>query len=108
MARTSTTKLSARERARAAKAKLDADDRDHQKLIEDAVIAYYEAEDARQAAVDALASAETTRATAVHTLSALNESVTRIAGLTGLDTSEVRKLKRTEPNPRKTTTAPAP
>ncbi len=95
MARTSTTRLSARERARAAKAKLDADERDHQKLVEDGVIAYYEAEDAREAAVDAMEAAETARAAAVNTLSELNESVTRIASLTGLDASEVRKLKRT-------------
>lgn len=95
MARTSTTKISARDRARAAKAKLDADERDHQKLVEDGVIAYYEAEDAQEAAVDALAAAETARAAAVNTLSELSETVSRIAILTGLDASEVRKLKRT-------------
>lgn len=95
MALTSTTMISARDRARAAKAKLDADERDHQKLVEDGVIAYYEAEDAREAAVEALAAAETARAAAVNTLSELSETVSRIAILTGLDASEVRKLKRT-------------
>lgn len=95
MARTSTTKISARERARAAKAKLDAEERDHQKLVEDAVVSYYEGEDARDAAHEALAAAETARAAAVNTLSELGESVTRIASLTGLDATEVRKLKRT-------------
>jgi DNA-directed RNA polymerase specialized sigma24 family protein len=101
MARTSTTKISARERARAAKAKLDAEERDHQKLVEDAVVSYYEGEDARDAAHEALAAAETARAAAVNALSELGESVTRIASLTGLDASEVRKLKRTASTPDK-------
>ena len=95
MARTSTTKISARERARAARAKLDAEERDHQKLVEDAVVSYYEGEDARDAAHEALAAAENARAAAVNVLSELGESVTRIASLTGLDATEVRKLKRT-------------
>jgi hypothetical protein len=95
MARTSTTKISARERARAAKAALDASERDHHKLVEDAVVAYYESEDAKEAAIDALAAAETARASTVNALSELGESVPRIASLTGLDASEVRKLKRT-------------
>ena len=95
MARTSTTKISARERARAAKAKLDAEERDHQKLVEDAVVSYYEGEDARDAAHEALAASENARAAAVNVLSELGESVTRIASLTGLDATEVRKLKRT-------------
>ncbi len=99
MARTSTTKLSARERARAAKAKLDADERDHQKLVEDGVIAYYEAEDALESAADAATAAEVARAAAVNTLVELNESVSRIASLTGLDASEVRKLKRAAATP---------
>jgi phage terminase small subunit len=101
MARTSTTKISARERARAAKAKLDAEERDHRKLVEDAVVIYYESEDARDAAHEALAAAETARAAAVNTLSDLGESVARIASLTGLDPSEVRKLKRTASTPDK-------
>lgn len=94
MARTSTTKLSARDRARAAKARLDADQHDHQKLVEDGVIAYYEAEDAVEAATEAMTVAEVARAAAVSTLLELNESVSRIASLTGLDASEVRKLRR--------------
>ncbi len=101
MARTSTTKISARERARTAKAKLDAEERDHHKLVEDAVVSYYEGEDARDAAHEALATAETARAAAVNALSELGESVTRIASLTGLDASEVRKLKRTATTPNK-------
>jgi DNA-directed RNA polymerase specialized sigma24 family protein len=101
MARTSTTKISARERARAAKARLDAEERDHQKLVEDAVVSYYEGEDARDAAHEALAAAETGRAAAVNAISELGESVTRIASLTGLDASEVRKLKRTASMPGK-------
>lgn len=65
MARTSTTKISARDRARAARAKLDADERDHQKLVEDGVVAYYEAEDAREA--DDVAAADTEVETAAAT-----------------------------------------
>ncbi len=99
MPRTTTTKLSARDRARAAKAKLDAADRDHQKRVEDAVITFYEADDARDAATEAMAAADTARAAAITTLSELKESITRIASLTGLDPSEVRKLKRTTPSP---------
>lgn len=94
-------KISARERARAAKARLDAEERDHQKLVEDAVVSYYEGDDARDAAHEALAAAETARAAAVNTLAELGESVTRIASLTGLDTTEVRKLKRTATTPDK-------
>lgn len=103
MARTSTTKMTARDRARATKAMLDAAERDHEKLVEDVVIAYYEADDAREAAVDAMAAAETARAVAVTTLSELHESVTRIATLTGLGVGEVRKLKRTAATPSKDT-----
>ncbi len=99
MPRTTTTKLSARDRARAAKATLDAAERDHQKRVEDAVVGFYEADDAREAATDAVAAAETARAAAITTLSELKESITRIASLTGLDPSEVRKLKRTAPGP---------
>ena len=95
MVRTSTTKISARERARAAKAALDAAERDHHKLVEDAVVTYYESEDAKEAATDALAAAETAQAGAVNALSELGQSVPRIASLTGLDASEVRRLKRT-------------
>lgn len=94
-------KISARERARAAKARLDAEERDHQKLVEDAVVSYYEGDDARDAAHEALAAAETARAAAVNTLAELGESVTRIASLTGLDATEVRKLKRTATTPDK-------
>lgn len=52
-ARTSTTKVTARERARAAKAVLDAERRDHEKAVEDATTTYYEAQDARDAATAA-------------------------------------------------------
>jgi hypothetical protein len=53
VARTSTTKVTARERARAAKAVLDAERRDHEKSVEDATTTYYEAQDARDAAITA-------------------------------------------------------
>ncbi len=60
---------------------------------------FYEADDARDAATEAMAAAETARAAAITTVSELKESITRIASLTGLDPSEVRKLKRTTPSP---------
>ncbi len=59
MARTSTTKVTARERARAAKAVLDAERRDHEKAVEDATTTYYEAQDARDTAITALEAADT-------------------------------------------------
>jgi len=94
MARTSTTKVTARERARAAKAVLDAERRDHEKSVEDATTTYYEAEDARDAAVTALEDADTARGAAVQALLDLGEPPTRVAVLVGLTATEVRKLKR--------------
>ncbi len=95
MARTSTTKVTARERARAAKAVLDAERRDHEKAVEDATTTYYEAVDARDAAVTALEEADTARGAAVQSLLDLGEPPARVAVLVGLTAAEVRKLKRT-------------
>jgi len=89
----STTKVTARARARAAKAKLDAQQRDHERLVEDAVTAYYDADDQRTAALAALAAADNGRATAVTTLAELNETPQRIAVLVELSTTEIRKLR---------------
>lgn len=95
MARTSTTKVTARERARAAKAVLDAERRDHEKSVEDATTTYYEAEDARDAAMAALENADTARGAAVQSLLDLGEPPARVAVLVGLTAAEVRKLRRT-------------
>jgi len=95
MARTSTTKVTARERARAAKAVLDAERRDHEKAVEDATTTYYEAEDARDAAMAALEDADTARGAAVQSLLDLGEPPARVAVLVGLTAAEVRKLRRT-------------
>ena len=95
MARTSTTKVTARERARAAKAVLDAERRDHEKAVEDATTTYYEAQDARDAAMAALEAADTARSVAVQSLLDLGEPPARVAVLVGLSAAEVRKLKRT-------------
>lgn len=95
MARTSTTKVTARERARAAKAVLDAERRDHEKSVEDATTTYYEAQDARDAAMAALEDADTARGAAVQTLLDLGEPPARVAVLVGLSVAEVRKLRRT-------------
>jgi len=95
MARTSTTKVTARERARAAKAVLDAERRDHEKAVEDATTPYYEAQDARDTAMAALEDADTARGAAVQALLDLGEPPTRVAVLVGLTATEVRKLKRT-------------
>ncbi len=94
MARTSTTKVTARERARAAKAVLDAERRDHDKAVEDATTTYYEAQDARDTAITTLEAADTARSAAVQTLLDLGEPPARVAVLVGLTTTEVRKLKR--------------
>ncbi len=93
MARTSTTKVTARERARAAKAVLDAERRDHEKAVEDTTT-YYEAEDARDTAITALEAADTARGVAVQALLDLGEPPARVAVLVGLTAAEVRKLKR--------------
>ncbi len=95
MARTSTTKVTARERARAAKAVLDAECRDHEKSVEDATTTYYEAQDARDTAIAALEEADTARGAAVQSLLDLGEPPARIAVLVGLSVAEVRKLRRT-------------
>ncbi len=95
MARTSTTKVTARERARAAKAVLDAERRDHEKAVEDATTTYYEAQDARDAAAAALKDADTARGSAVQALLDLGEPPARVAALVGLSAADVRKLKRT-------------
>ncbi len=95
MARTSTTKVTARERARAAKAVLDAERRDHEKAVEDATTTYYEAQDAHDAAAAALEDADTARGAAVQSLLDLGEPPAHVAVLVGLTTTEVRKLKRT-------------
>ena len=94
MARTSTTKVTARERARAANAVLDAELRDHEKSVEDATTMYYEAEDARDAALAALEEADTARGAAVQALLDLGEPPAHVAVLVGLTATEVRKLKR--------------
>ncbi len=91
----SMTKVTARARARAAKSKLDAQQRDHEKLVEDAVTAYYDADDQRTAALAALTASDDGRAAAVTTLVELNESPQRIAALVGLSTTKIRKLRRT-------------
>jgi hypothetical protein len=94
MARTSTTKVTARERARAAKAVLDAERRDHEKAVEDATTTYYEAQDARDTAITALEAADTACGVAVQALLDLGEPPARVAVLVGLTAAEVRKLKR--------------
>jgi len=95
MARPSTTKVTTRERARAAKAVLDAERRDHEKSVEVATTTYYEAQDARDTALTALEDADTARGAAVQALLDLGEPPARVAVLVGLSVAEVRKLKRT-------------
>jgi len=95
VARTSTTKVTARERARAAKAVLDAERRDHEKSVENATTTYYEAQDARDTAIAALEDADTARGAAVQSLLDLGEPPARVAVLVGLSVAEVRKLRRT-------------
>jgi len=95
MARTSTTKVTARERARAAWGARAPARRDHEKAVEDETTTYYEAQDARDAAITALEDADTARGVAVQSLLDRGEPPARVAVLVGLTAAEVRKLKRT-------------
>jgi hypothetical protein len=95
MASTKTSNaVEARRRAREAKAVLDAQRADHDKLVEEATTNYYVAtatvEDLEAEIVEARANAER----AVVELLGLGESADRVSVLTGLDIKDVRRIKR--------------
>lgn len=85
-------KVSARERARSAKAALDTERAERERKIEDAATSYYVATDERDQAQAEVDGAEQRMAKAVTGLSELGEPVERIATLCGLDAGEVRRM----------------
>ncbi len=87
-------KVSARDRARAAKARLDAQRADRERRIEDAATAYYAAVDARDEALAVAAQREQDMADAVGALQEDGETVDRIADLCETSAKEVRRLLR--------------
>lgn len=85
---------SARERARRAKAELDAKRAEHDRKIEDAAAEFYSALDAEAAARDALDAAQANKVAAVAALLQLGQSVEDTAALCGVEVSEVRVLRK--------------
>lgn len=86
--------LSARARARQAKAELDAQRAEQDRLIVDATTEFYEGAEALAAAQAAATAAEQMRSTAVARLKELGQTETQIATLCGLTVKEVRDLRR--------------
>lgn len=88
------TAVDARRRAREAKAVLDAQRAEHDKLVEEATTTYYVAtatvEDLEAEIVEARVAADR----AVVELLGLGESPDRVAVLTALDVKDVRRIKR--------------
>lgn len=85
-------KVSARERARAAKAVLDAERAERERKIEDAATSFYAAVDERDEAQAQSNAAEERMGQAVADLTELGEPGDRIATLCGIEASEVRRL----------------
>ena len=86
--------MSARARARQAKAALDAERAEQDRMIVDTTTEYYEAEEALEAAQVAVRDAELTRQRAIWGLSELGQTDEQIAVLCGLTTKEVREVRR--------------
>lgn len=99
--------MSARARARQAKAELDAQRAEQDRLIVDAATEFYEAAEATAAAQAALVAAEQKQTEAVARLVELGQTDTQIATLCGLNVKEVRDLRRraTPATPTPTATA---
>ena len=87
-------KTDARSRARAAKARLDAERIERDKRIEDATTKFYAADDAVAQLKESLSTAESERDQYVIELLDLGESVDRVSVLTELPATEIRKVKR--------------
>lgn len=86
--------LSARARARQAKAELDVQRAEQDRLIVDTATEFYEAEEALVAAQAAAAAAEQARSTAVARLVELGQTDTQIATLCGIAAKDVKELRR--------------
>lgn len=87
-------KVSARDRARAARARLDADRAARDRRIEESATAYYAGLEAREAAEAAAREAETAMAGAVAALLGEGESIERVAALCDTTEADVRRLRR--------------
>jgi uncharacterized iron-regulated protein len=87
-------KVTARERARLAKATLDAERATREKRIEDAATEFYVAADQRDGALAKVSEAESAMSRAIASLVTQDETVERIAALCGIQTSEVRRLRK--------------
>src|SRR6478735_9578313 len=98
--------MSARARARQAKAELDAQRAEQDRLIVDAATEFYEAVEALVAAQAAAAAADEQRTASVGRLTELGQTDGQIATLCGLGIKEVRELRR-RATPPSTKTAPA-
>lgn len=86
--------LSARARARQAKAELDAQRVERDRLIVDATTAFYEADESLAKARAAAEMAEQQRAATVGQLFDLRQTEAEVATLCGLGIKEVRELRR--------------
>src|SRR6478735_8524588 len=97
--------MSARARARQAKAELDAQRTEQDRLILNAATEFYEAAEALAAAQAAAVTAEQQETVSVARLVELGQTDTQIATLCGIGIKEVRELRRrATPTP----TKPAP
>ena len=91
---TTNGKTAARERAREAKAKVDAARVEKDKLIEEQATAYYLGSDEHDKALAAAGEAETKMAAAVLALGDLDVPVQTVATLCGVDARRVRQLRK--------------
>lgn len=96
MARTSKS-VSARERARAARLRVDQDRAERDRKIEDAAARYFETSDKRTALVAQLDALDIAAGAAVRDLLDLGESQARTAALLDIDAREVRRLRALSP-----------
>lgn len=92
MARTSKS-VSARERARAARLRVDQDRAERDRKIEDAAARFFVAADKRAAIVAQLDALDADAGEAVRDLLDLGESQARTAALLDIDAREVRRLR---------------
>ena len=88
------SRVSARDRARMAKAQMDAARAEQDRQILAATEAWYTAVDAEQDARAALELAGQDKAAAVAQLTALGQTIDTIASLCGIDAKEVRALRK--------------
>jgi len=86
--------LDARERARNARLRLDAERDKRDGLIEDAAAAYYTTADEREDLIAKLRDVEARMRATVRELIDLGETPTRVAALLGIDAREVRAIRR--------------